>query len=132
MAKPAQTPAERTASLLAKAIMALPAREQAAVLRGLLSSALGGAGRSTASVARALQPFGEVLEIGGPEAAETAHEQRSSAGPSATALMMVPVRLSRSQHDRLKEWCAEHNFAMAVVVRGLVERFLEEQGRQAS
>lgn len=37
----------------------------------------------------------------------------------------IPVRLSEAQHARLKHWCAEHNFPMAVVVRGLIERFLD-------
>ena len=44
---------------------------------------------------------------------------------------MVPVRLSEDQHRRLKEWCRENGFSMAVVIRGLVERFLDEQGRGA-
>lgn len=45
---------------------------------------------------------------------------------------MLPVRLPEEQHRRLKEWCEEHGFSMAVVIRGLVERFLEDQGRRAS
>lgn len=43
---------------------------------------------------------------------------------------MVPLRLSEPQHRLLKEWCAEHKFPMAVVIRGLVERFLEDQERR--
>ena len=37
----------------------------------------------------------------------------------------IPVRLSEEQHRRLKQWCAEHNFHMSVVVRGLIDRFLD-------
>jgi len=40
----------------------------------------------------------------------------------------VPIRLPAEQHAALREWCADHGFSMATVVRGLVERFLEEQG----
>lgn len=46
-------------------------------------------------------------------------------------LHMMPVRFPDQQYQRLKQWCEEHNFPMAVVVRGVVERFLEEQQRHA-
>ena len=39
----------------------------------------------------------------------------------------VPVRLSTEQHERLKEWCHANGFTMAVVLRGLVARFLDDQ-----
>jgi hypothetical protein len=42
-------------------------------------------------------------------------------------LRTMPVRFPEQQYQRLKAWCEEHNFPMAVVVRGLVERFLDEQ-----
>ncbi len=45
--------------------------------------------------------------------------------------MTIPVRLSEAQHRRLKEWCAEHNFPMAVVVRGLIDRFLDSWDKRA-
>jgi len=41
---------------------------------------------------------------------------------------VVPIRLPAEQHAVLRDWCQEHNFTMATVVRGLVERFLEERG----
>jgi hypothetical protein len=41
---------------------------------------------------------------------------------------VVPIRLPSEQHAALRDWCTEHGFSMATVVRGLVERFLEEQG----
>jgi hypothetical protein len=40
---------------------------------------------------------------------------------------MVPVRFSSEQHARLRQWCSEHGFSMATVIRGLVSRFLESQ-----
>jgi hypothetical protein len=42
---------------------------------------------------------------------------------------VVPIRLPTDQHAALRDWCQEHGFTMATVVRGLVERFLEEQGQ---
>jgi hypothetical protein len=40
---------------------------------------------------------------------------------------MVPVRFPADQHARLREWCAQHGFSMATVIRGLVAKFLEDQ-----
>jgi predicted DNA-binding protein len=37
------------------------------------------------------------------------------------------VRLSTEQHERLKQWCQANGFTMAVVLRGLVARFLDDQ-----
>jgi ParG len=55
--------------------------------------------------------------------------------PPSSGQQMVPVRFSSEQHARLREWCTEHGFSMATVVRGLVARFLEgqlpEAGQQA-
>lgn len=42
-------------------------------------------------------------------------------------LRTMPVRLPEGHYQRLKEWAEEHSFPMAVVVRGLVERFLDDQ-----
>ena len=42
-------------------------------------------------------------------------------------LRTMPVRFPEQQYQRLKAWCEEHKFPMAVVVRGVVERFLDEQ-----
>jgi hypothetical protein len=42
----------------------------------------------------------------------------------------VPVRLSTEQHERLKQWCQANGFTMAVVLRGLVARFLDDQARR--
>jgi hypothetical protein len=47
--------------------------------------------------------------------------------PQASAQQMVPVRFSSEQHAQLRQWCSEHGFSMATVIRGLVSRFLEGQ-----
>jgi predicted DNA-binding protein len=44
----------------------------------------------------------------------------------------MPIRFPEPLYQRLKEWSNEHNFPMAVVVRGLVERFLDEQQHRAA
>ncbi len=45
----------------------------------------------------------------------------------ASGQQMVPVRFSSQQHAQLRQWCNEHGFSMATVIRGLVSRFLEGQ-----
>jgi hypothetical protein len=45
----------------------------------------------------------------------------------ASAQQMVPVRFSSEQHAQLRQWCSDHGFSMATVIRGLVSRFLEGQ-----
>jgi len=47
--------------------------------------------------------------------------------PQASEQQMVPVRFSSEQHAQLRQWCSEHGFSMATVIRGLVSRFLETQ-----
>ena len=47
--------------------------------------------------------------------------------PQASGQQMVPVRFSSEQHAQLRQWCSEHGFSMATVIRGLVSRFLESQ-----
>lgn len=42
-------------------------------------------------------------------------------------LRTVPVRIPEEHYQRLKQWSEEHSFPMAVIVRGLVERFLDDQ-----
>jgi hypothetical protein len=41
---------------------------------------------------------------------------------------VLPVRLPEADYERLRAWSKEHGFSMAVIIRTLVERFLDEQG----
>jgi hypothetical protein len=52
--------------------------------------------------------------------------------PAGEDSQLVTLRLPADRHAQLRDWCAEHGFTMAAVVRGLVERFLEEQSRLAA
>jgi len=40
---------------------------------------------------------------------------------------MFPVRLPPELHERLRRWSTDAGFSMAGIVRGLIERFLDEQ-----
>jgi hypothetical protein len=53
----------------------------------------------------------------------------SSTLPVGEESQLVTIRLPAERHAELRTWCTEHNFTMAAVVRGLVERFLEDQQR---
>ena len=125
--------------LMLKAVRSLPPEEQDALLEAMLEPRLapwpvpgpavpgpagpGGADLSSATVFHGPVPaqrvygpqreFGVTLPPLGPE----------TGGPWQS----VPVRLSTDQHERLKQWCQANGFTMAVVLRGLVARFLDDQ-----
>ncbi|MDQ6820049.1 MAG: hypothetical protein M3076_06890 [Actinomycetota bacterium] len=50
--------------------------------------------------------------------------------PGRGPLRTMPVRFPEQQYERLKRWCEDHDFPMAVVVRGVVEHFLDQQERR--
>ena len=60
-------------------------------------------------------------------------EQLLSMGPVPFPVgentQLSTVRLPTESHTKLREWCSNNGFSMAAVIRGLVERFLEEQTR---
>jgi hypothetical protein len=101
--------------LLLRAVDGLPAEDRERVLVWLLERSF--AGTHLPGAAAALRP--EL--IGSAEAllSRPLGEHR-----------VVPIRLPSDQHAALRDWCAEHGFTMATVIRGLVERFLEERGQR--
>ena len=110
--------------LLVKGARALPQAEQDALLAELLRERLAAGG--------GLPPAELVAEHGHPGAlggAGVAYQfglprlTHEPGGPWHT----VPVRLSAEQHEGLKQWCQANNFTMAVVLRGLVARFLDAE-----
>jgi hypothetical protein len=107
--------------LLLKAVRLLPADEQDSVLRMLLD-------RHTAT----WPPQPPQLGVRGswlPALAEPGWSLPRTVERGSGTLRMVPVRLSAEQHDALKQWCEANEFSMAVVIRGLVDRFLDSQQR---
>ncbi len=42
------------------------------------------------------------------------------------ALKVLPVRLPEADHERLRKFCQTYGFSMAVVIRTLLERFLDD------
>jgi len=124
-----QSKRSRVARLLLKAVRNLPEREQQVVLEYLVASGLG-VGGEPMPARRAGRATKEHVMLGGLDPSESLQRLRvSGPGPGH---QMIPVRLSEPQHRLLKDWCAENGFPMAAVVRGLVERFLEDQERRAA
>jgi hypothetical protein len=58
---------------------------------------------------------------------QLARSRRHRPLPSGEETQLVTVRLPTEGHARLRDWCSENGFTMAAVVRGLVERFLDDQ-----
>jgi hypothetical protein len=104
--------------LLVQAVGELPAEQRDLVLTWLL--------RQRPSLAR------QWTLGAGAHAAELEALRQAAAGQpmqriGPSAQQVVPVRFPAQQHAQLREWCAEHGFSMATVIRGLVARFLEGQ-----
>ena len=99
-------------ALLAKALRTLTDEEQGVVLQHVLSG-LGLPG-SPAAV-----PF-ERTAARAALAVELASQ--SAAGGEKVGLL---VRLPSTTHGRLKAWCDSNGHSMNVVVRGLIEQFLD-------
>jgi hypothetical protein len=125
-AEPSKTPGDIT-GLLFKAVKGLDEDEQRAVFayffeRGIaLERPLRPAAQSRETVEPIAWPDPSVLA--------TLFGAQKAVGPER---IMIPVRLSEAQHARLKQWCADHNFPMSVVVRGLIDRFLDSWDKRAA
>jgi hypothetical protein len=118
--------------LLLKAIRSLPPDEQDAILRELLAGALWAGAGSQTPTQPSLSDWLSGSELTEELAQLPVHlSMGRMAREAGRPLQTVPVRLPVEQYDRLKGWCQGHGFTMAVVLRGLVARFLDEQDRRA-
>jgi hypothetical protein len=112
-------------ALLLKALRSLSPEEREQVMAELLAARLEAPEAQSAEVLQFPPPTPVPLHAHAK--GEHLVELRQSltleaAGPWQT----VPVRLPVELHDRLKQWCQANNFTMAVVMRGLVARFLDQ------
>lgn len=96
--------------LLAKALRTLTDEEQGVVLSKLVPFAGLGPG-STSWLLQQATPTQASLSLS---------EKDDKVG--------LLLRLPAPSHAALKQWADEHGHSMNVVVRGLIERFLSEQG----
>src|SRR5215212_700685 len=108
-------PLRDVGDLLLKALDSLTAQERRQVLSALVAAAIAPAAAS------------HPMQTHEPPALSTEGwfgQPRKSSGEPPSVL---PVRLPADQLERLRSWCTDHGFSMAVVIRGLVERFLDDQ-----
>lgn len=125
--------------LLLKALNGLSAEEQGQLLVQLLdrSTAVGGTGTPGVVPVNLDAPLGWAAGLESTALAEvfaTAQVLRAPRRPGATGepeLKVLPVRLPVADYERLRDFSRTHEFSMAVVVRTLVERFLDGQERSA-
>jgi hypothetical protein len=106
---------DRAARLLLKALESLPERDRDLVLGNLLTGRIGSI--------RSRGPS-HLHGTGGPLSFSEAKVGMEIARQVEQPLL---VRLPADLHSRFRRWATSHGFSMASVVRGLVERFLDDQ-----
>jgi hypothetical protein len=115
--------------LLVKGIRKLTEEEQDAVLAALLEDRIDPAAQTAGRLPGLLHSVTDPrVGLIRRELGPVRRDLGAESGPWQT----VPVRLSTEQHERLKQWCHANDFTMAVVLRGLVARFLDAQFRKAT
>jgi len=116
-------------ALLLKALHSLSPEEQDQVMAELLDARLQSPTLSEPlSMHLGRSPLPHALPGRGEHVAEL---RESLALEAAGPWQAVPVRLPVELHEHLRQWCQANGFTMAVVLRGLVARFLEEYGAPA-
>jgi hypothetical protein len=103
------TPEPSPADLLAELLETLPPADRQKVTAWLLGQGRSGWPRTLLS---------------GPE---IGHARLASQLTTGEESQLITIRLPADRHTQLRTWCTGHGFSMAAVVRGLVERFLDEQ-----
>jgi hypothetical protein len=119
------TPAPGPAGKLVALLETLPADERREITTWLL-------GRASAPTIQSIGlPWPPSTMIGRITGAPTSEEERlrrlAGTLPAGEDSQLVTIRLPAERHAELRAWCGSHGFTMAAVVRGLVERFLEER-----
>jgi hypothetical protein len=113
--------------LLLKAFRSLSDQEQETVMSELLGARTAPWPWPGPPLARSLDELKELTGVGMGRPTTP-----PPIGPEGGPWQSVPVRLSTEQHERLKQWCQANGFTMAVVLRGLVARFLDDQAARAA
>jgi hypothetical protein len=134
--------ADRLRELLIKAIRRLDPAEQDEVLGELLGRSRGGGGGRQGWAELLQHPLGGQIFTAGDSAGRRpsdllprdrmeTFERLSALVGEGGDLKMLPVRLPVADYERLRNWSREHGFSMAVIIRTLVERFLDGRDGKA-
>lgn len=126
MTVPETSPAE----LLTQALEHLEPDDRQRVTAWVLSRMSGGSAGWPVGPGERTELLRGVAEGGEPRALYSAsYPGQSFPGDRQQGTQVVPVRLPVELHARLRQWSTANGFSMATVVRGLVGRFLDGQGR---
>jgi hypothetical protein len=133
---------DHVGELLLKAMEGLSRAEQAELLGGLLGGGrrwdpqnpravgAGALARHAVLPDAVTFPLNADLNLWAAPMLEDLRAVQAAAVPSSgseSSLKVLPIRLPASDYERLRAWSRSHDFSMAVIVRTLVERFLERQ-----
>jgi hypothetical protein len=134
---------DRMTELLLLAVRQLGQDEQDEVLALLLAQRVGAGAAEVPADPPAERPVAAARRLGSlswpvpPATARTGlfdrlgrSEGAFMTGPDSGDLKVLPVRLPTADYERLREWSRGHGFSMAVIIRTLVERFLDDQQRR--
>lgn len=108
--------------LLNKALQALDPDERDELLHGLLLGRLGASVSTTGLLGRAAG-----LSVDRERLSAVLGPDCDAASTAGVQLKVLPIRLPEADYERLREFCHASGFSMAVVIRALVERFLDQQ-----
>ena len=113
---------EQVGDLLNKALRALEPKERDELLHGILLDQLrvrgqlpAGPGDPGMTLPAEVDRDRIALLLGG-----------EPSTPSGTRMKVLPVRLPEDDYERLRQFCRASGFSMAVVIRALVERLLDQ------
>ena len=121
---------DRADLLLRKALQTLDVDERDELLRSLLLGQLTG---KMSAAAGLLGPASVPRLAVNRERLEALLGTEIQASTAAGVRMKVlPVRLPEAEHERLRQFCQASGFSMAVVIRALVERFLDQYAAGAA
>jgi hypothetical protein len=114
---------DRAGELLDKALHSLQPAERDELLHAVLLGQLRSTGAPTPGFARS-GPSG--VDVDRDRLVALLGPDEYSPTASRGALKVLPVRLPEADYERLKDFCQARGFSMAVVIRTLLERFLDE------
>jgi len=115
---------DRAAVLLRKAMQSLQPAERDELLDALLLGQLNSMGPLRPSGSARPVPLVSDVDRDRLGALLGSDDQVPTTGRGA--LKVLPVRLPEADHERLRKFCQAKGFSMAVVIRTLLERFLDD------
>ncbi len=115
---------DRAAVLLRKAMQSLQPAERDELLDALLLGQLNSMGPLRPS--GVTRPVPLVSDVDRDRLAALLGSDDYLPTTGRGALKVLPVRLPETDHERLRKFCQAKGFSMAVVIRTLLERFLDD------